>query len=251
MTNHIKNLRTGKLAARYDPRTLRLASYLAIAALPTPPLALTYESKVSPWPMYGNDVYGDCTFAAAAHMIQLFAKLEGKTATPALKTVERDYLHMSPNDQGCVMLDVLNYWRKSGIGGHKLFAFAALNVQDHDYIKLGVELFGGVYLGVGLPISAQEQTGPGKVWAVPPGGAVGDGAPGSWGGHAIPIVGYSPAGVDVITWGAVQSVTWEFLDTYADEAYAALSLDWAKAPKVSGIDFAALQADLSQFKAVP
>jgi hypothetical protein len=225
--------RTGKLAPRNDPRTLRLAAFIAVAALPTPPAALTYENKVSPWPMYGNDKWGDCTCAAAGHMIELWAKLEGKTANPALRTIESAYHHLSPQDQG-----------KTGFGGHRLFAFAALDLRSIDHVKLGVSMFGGVYLGVNLPISAQSQTGPGRVWDVPVGGLHGDGAPGSWGGHAINVVGYDSSGLDVITWGRPQRMSWSFWNAYADEAWAPLSEDWANAPKVSGIDFAALQAAL-------
>jgi hypothetical protein len=243
----MNNFRTGKLSPRIDSRTFQLAALLAAAtALPTPPAALTYRDKVSPWGMYGNDKWGDCTCAAAAHMIELDAKLEGKRATPALRTIESAYHHLSPDDQGCVMLDVLNYWRKTGFGGHHLYAFAALDLKSTEHIKLSVLMFGGVYLGVALPQSAQAQTGPGMVWDVPTGGPHGQGAPGSWGGHAINVVGYDSAGLDVITWGQVQRMTWAFWNTYADEAWAVLPAEWAAAPKSSGIDYAALQAALSQ-----
>jgi hypothetical protein len=240
------NFRTGKLAPRVDSRTLRLAAFLLPATLPTPPSALTYASRVPAWPMYGNDQLGDCTCAAAGHMIELWGKLEGKTFHPTLKAIEAAYHHLSPGDQGAVMLDVLNYWRKTGIASHKLFAFAALDLKNTEHVKLGVSMFGGVYLGVNLPISAQGQTGPGKVWDVPPGGVAGVGAPGSWGGHAINVVGYDSAGLDVITWGAVQRVTWSFWSVYADEAWVLLSADWQHPKASAGIDFAALQRALGQ-----
>lgn len=240
------HFRIGKLAPRHDPRTLRLAAFVAAAALPTPPASITYKDAVSHWPMYGNDRLGDCTCAAAGHMIELWAKMEGKTATPSASTIEHAYRHLSPSDQGCVMLDVLNYWRKTGFGHHHLFAFAALDLKSTDHIKLSVSMFGGVYLGVDLPVSAQAQTGPGLVWDMPAGGLHGDGKPGSWGGHAINVVGYDSAGLDVITWGRVQRVSWAFWNAYADEAWAPLSQDWANAPKASGIDFAALQTALAQ-----
>jgi hypothetical protein len=196
--------------------------------------------------MYGNDRWGDCTCAAAGHMIELWAKLEGKTANPAARTIESAYHHLSPDDQGCVMLDVLNYWRKTGFGHHKLFAFAALDLKNVDHVKLGVSMLGGVYLGVNMPLSAQAQTGAGKVWDVPAGGAHGNGKPGSWGGHAINVVGYDEHGLDVSTWGQVQRMSWAFWNTYADEAWAALTLDWEKPAATAVIDFTALQAALDQ-----
>jgi hypothetical protein len=52
----------------------------------------------------------------------------------------------------------------------------------------------------------------------------------------------------VVTWGALKRVTWRFLDTYCDEAYAVLSKDWIN--KVTNLasdkfDLATLQSDLN------
>ncbi len=152
------------------------------------------------------------------------------------------------NDNGAVETDVLNYWRKTGIAGHQILAYTALEPGNRQHVKDAVDLFGGCYIGVALPLSAQNQ----DVWSVPPGGATGDGAPGSWGGHAVPVVAYDSHGPTVITWGAPMRMTWSFWQTYCDEAYAVLSDDFLKqgpngtlaAP--SGFDLAALEADLQE-----
>jgi hypothetical protein len=242
----MNHLRIGKLAPRHDVRTLRLANFMARNALPVPPLTLDRASRIPFWGMYGNDILGDCTWAAAAHMIMMDGALEGKVARPSVSTIETGYKKMSPDDQGCVALDVLRLWRKTGIARHKIAAFAALDLGNVSHIKLSASMFGGVYLGVALPQSAQAQVGEGKVWDVPAAGPRGMGAPNTWGGHAVNIVDYNAVGPRVITWGAVQQMTWAFLNTYADEAYAVLSQDWLTAPKTSGIDFPALQAALGQ-----
>lgn len=231
------DLRLGKRAPRHDARTLKLARFVDTAVLPAAPAVLSYADKVKPWPMYGNDNLGDCTIAAAAHMIELWSRLRGKATDPRESTVVAAYKKLSPKDEGCVMLDVLNYWRKTGFANHKLYAFVALNLRNSEHIKLGVSLFGGVYLGVNLPTSAQAQTGPGKVWDV-------GSAAGGWGGHAINVVGYDATGLDVVTWGMVQRMTWGFWNMYADEAYACLTADWREPPTINGIDFAALQTEL-------
>ena len=87
-------------------------------------------------------------------------------------------------------------------------------------------------------------------WSVPPGGTTGDGKPGSWGGHAIPVVAYDTRGVTVVTWGALQAMTWSFWEAYCDEAYAILSDDYMdgqkKAPQ--GFNLQQLQADLADLK---
>ena len=60
----------GKLPVRTDVRTLSLARYIERAKLPPPPPDLDLAEAVPEWPMYGNDRIGDCTTAAAAHMIE-------------------------------------------------------------------------------------------------------------------------------------------------------------------------------------
>ncbi len=85
------------------------------------------------------------------------------------------------------------------------------------------------------------------MWSVPPGGPVGDGAPGSWGGHCAPIIAYSPHSLTCVTWGGLTRMTWEFFATYCDEGYAVLSQDWLYAEKVApnGFDLTTLEHDLT------
>jgi hypothetical protein len=229
----------GKAPAKIDPRTFRMARFLDLAVLPPPPAELDYSTKVQPWPMYANDRMGDCTIATGGHMIQLWSRLEKGRSNPSESAITSVYNKLSPNDQGCVVLEVLKYWRTTGIARHKLFAFAALTPTNTEHVKLALLLLGGVYLGVALPTSAQAQTGPGKVWDV-------GSQAGGWGGHAINMVAYNKVGPVVVTWGALQQMTWKFFEAYCDEAYALLTADWATSPKAAGIDFAALQHSLAQ-----
>lgn len=238
----------GKLPPRHDVRTLQLANYLD---LPKIPAKASWTSKVKQWGMMRNDVIGDCTIAGAAHQIQTWTANNGNEITipdtEILKAYEKigGYNPNDPNsDRGCVELDVLKYWRKTGIGGDKIFAFTTTEPKNKAHVCASIFLFGGAYLGLALPLSAQNQ----KVWSVPPGGATGNGAPGSWGGHCVIVVSYDAHTLTCVTWGALKKMTWEFFITYTDESYAILSKDWAalakKAP--SGFDFASLQTDLKQ-----
>ena len=83
---------------------------------------------------------------------------------------------------------------------------------------------------------------------MPSGGAIDDGAPGSWEKHTVPAVSYDTKGLRVVTWGALQRMTWDFWEAYVDEAYAILSKDWIEdsghAP--SGIDWESLKSDLQK-----
>src|SRR3569833_308982 len=249
-TDHSK-LKLGKSAPLHDPRTLMLANYIK-AGLPPAPAQYNYADDIGAkkWRMMENDKIGDCTCAAAGHLIMEWTDDNGKMVTPTDKAIVAAYSAITGydpktglNDNGAVELNVLNYWRKKGIAGHKIMAFAALEPKNNNHVMQGVYLFGGCYIGRGLPISAQKQT----VWSVPPGGAVGDGAPGSWGGHAVCVVGYDANGLTVITWGATNRMTWSFWNIYCDEAYAIISQDFVGSkPAKNGFDLASLQTDLKQ-----
>jgi hypothetical protein len=250
-------LKLGKSTARHDPRTLLMASYVT-RSLPPPPANFDLTSKVSHWGMMDNDQIGDCTCAAAGHLIMEWtANAAKKMVTPSDKQIVAAYSAVTgynpttgANDNGAVELDVLNYWRQSGIAGHKIGAYVALEPSNHNHIMDAVYVFGGCYIGVQLPISAQAQVQNHQPWSVAPGGATGDGKPGSWGGHAIPVVAYDGRGVAVVTWGALQTMTWSFWETYCDEAYAIFSSDYlvGKAKSPQGFSMQELQADLADLK---
>lgn len=251
-------LKLGKGLARHDPRTLLMASYVT-PSLPTPPASFDLTTKVkTPWGMMENDQIGDCTCAAAGHLIMEWTANAGKKmAMPSNKQIVGAYSAVTgynpttgANDNGAVEIDVLNYWRQTGVAGHKIGAFVALEPSNHNHVMDAVYVFEGCYIGVQLPISAKAQTQNHQPWSVSPGGTTGDGKPGSWGGHAIPVVAYDSRGVTVVTWGALQTMTWTFWEAYCDEAYAILSPDYLddkqKAPQ--GFSMQQLQSDLADLK---
>lgn len=252
-----KKLKLGKQVARHDPRTLLLASY-ATAALPTAPASFDLTSKVPSWGMMENDQIGDCTCAAAGHLLMEWTANAGKkTFTPTDKQIVTAYSAITgynpttgANDNGAVEIDVLNFWRQSGIAGRKIGAYVALEPSNHAHVMDSVYMFEGCYIGMQLPISAQAQVQNHQPWSVPPGGTTGDGAKGSWGGHAVPVVAYDSRGVTVVTWGALQSMTWSFWEAYCDEAYAILSDDYLDGKKKSpqGFSMTQLHADLADLK---
>ena len=252
-----KKLKLGKQVARHDPRTLLFASYTT-AALPAPPASFDLTGKIKAWGMMENDQIGDCTCAAAGHLIMEWTANSGKKmVTPTDKQIVAAYSAIAgynpstgANDNGAAEIDVLNYWRQSGIAGHKIGAYAALEPSNHNHVMDSVYLFEGCYIGVQLPISAQAQVQNHQPWSVPPGGTTGDGKPGSWGGHAVPVVSYDARGVTVVTWGALQVMTWSFWEAYCDEAYAILSTDYLTGKKENpqGFSLTELQADLADLK---
>ncbi len=246
-TTQIVAHRLGKLPVRTDVRTLSLARYVDPAKLPPPPATLDLADRVRDWPMYANDTIGDCTCAAAAHMIEAWtAESAGQAVEVTVQDVLDAFDHVKRVDPltgeaGAVELDVLNYWRKTGIGGHAIVAYARVSVHDEYLVRTAAWLFGGLYIGLQLPLTAQRQ--PTWDWT---GSLSGPAAPGSWGGHAVDVVRYGAAGLTVVTWGALKELTWSFWQRYCDEAYCLISTDFLAGGRTpDGFDLAALEADLA------
>ncbi len=239
-------MKLGKKPRRHDPRTLRLAAYMA-PELPAPLLTVDW-TKALPVDLgeMGNSSIGDCTCAGAGHLVQTWTANRGDEITISDEAIIAAYSAITgytpsdpSTDNGAVLLDVLNFWRQTGIGGHKIGAYACVNHADVDELKIACDLFGGLFTGVQLPTTAQAEVG--AVWQDTTGEV------GSWGGHCVALVGYDTDGVTYLTWGKRQRATWAWVAKYADEAYAIVAADWVNGsmPAPSGFDLAALQADLA------
>jgi hypothetical protein len=251
-----EHLKLGRLPRRDDPRTLLLARYLDdTVALPATPPSADFASAVPSWPMYGNDRLGDCTCAAVGHMIQAWTVAAGAARTPADPDVEALYWQTgtppaatgsqgSAQDDGRAELDVLNYWRNTGLAGDKITAYIAVDPSNLDHVRAAIYLFGGVYTGIALPLTAKGQT----VWDVVA-AAPDQNTPGSWGGHAVPYLAYDDAGFVCVTWGSTLRLTTAFHNEYTDEAYAIVSPDFLAASggaSPAGFNLEALEADLAE-----
>jgi hypothetical protein len=241
-------MKLGRKAIKTDTRTLRLARYFT-EDLPSPPVAKDWSKGITSFGMMLNDQLGDCTIAGCGHAVQVLSANAGAEITvpdsAILAAYEQwdGYKPADPStDQGGVELDVLTDWRKNGLAGHKLLAFADPEATNVIEIKQCIALFGGVYIGVSLPLTAQTQ----DVWDAVDDPGDGSAQAGSWGGHCVFVCAYDSDGLTCITWGAQKKMTWTFWNEYVDEAHALLSADWLGANGApSGFDLAQLQADLA------
>jgi hypothetical protein len=245
-------MRLGRKAIKTDTRTLGLRKYLT-PSLPPPPnecdwtKAQTAKGQTS-WGTMLNDTYGDCTIAGVGHAIQVWSANTGSEVTVPDSTILSYYeqwdgyvLGDDATDSGGIELDVLNDWKKQGFAGNQLLAFADPQVGNLMEIRQAINLFGGVYIGISLPLTAQNQ----DVWDEVPDPGDGSADAGSWGGHCVFVPAYDQNGFTCITWGQLQTMTVAFWNKYCDEAHALLSADWLGAKgSPAGFDQAQLEADL-------
>jgi hypothetical protein len=217
--------------------------------LPKPPASTERATSFgTTLQMYDNDQLGDCTCAGIGNLTQFWRSLtslrEPLTTGQVVATYEKicGYVPGDPTtDRGGVELEVLKAWQRDGIYGHQLGAFAAVNLRNEALIRLASWMFDGLYLGVALPVTAQDQ----DVWDVDL--AAGSAAyPGSWGGHAIVLLDYNEQGPVYGTWGAQKQATWAWHEAYCDEQWALISPDQltADGDTAEGFDSAALTRDL-------
>jgi hypothetical protein len=233
-----QHVRLGKLQTKKDRRNLKFAKYLPKGVkLPKAPGHVSRVGLVPSWPMYGNDTLGDCTCAAVGHIDQLASVAGGKPETPTDQAVLDLYWQTGTADDGRYCLDILNRWHTHGFGAdlEKLTVFAQVDPTQRQQAKLAVYWLGFLYIGLALPISAQQQSH----WSIVRGA---NAKPGSWGGHCVPVVGYDGNGLDVVTWGKVIRMTWGFFAKYCDEAYTVLVPDWFQSGH-SPADAGALKLD--------
>lgn len=223
-------------------KALRLERYLNLAKLPTIPTLADWAKPIQGWRVAGNDDWGDCVFAAKSHMIRTWSANKGREVVIPDQDVIDLYRHYSPGDNGYNILDSLDILRQKGMWGHEIWAYVAVDLQNHDLVRAAIYLFGGIDTGVNLPRGWQGDV---AVWDI------GAGRPGGWGGHDVWIPKCDQSQLSCITWGDVQPLTWAALDYYFDEGYACISPDWLAPGGVApnGLDLPALHADLNEVTA--
>jgi hypothetical protein len=248
------SFKLGKTPARPGAVKLKLAKYLDKQKLPTPPKVFGHQGLIgSSWSMLGNDNYGDCVWAGAAHETMLWNKEAGRTVTFDDQHVLKDYSTVTgfdpkdPNsDKGTDMQVAASYRRKTGVldahgKRHKVIAYLALPTGNPDQLALAIYLFGAAGIGIKFPNTAMDQFNAGKPWDVAKNAKI-------EGGHYIPGVGRDAKGNFVIvTWGKIQLMTPRFYQKYCDEVVAYVSEEalTSSGKTLDGFDLAELQKDLN------
>ncbi|MFT8358567.1 hypothetical protein [Bifidobacterium aquikefiri] len=248
-------LSLGKLAPR--KAKLKLRTYLK-HPLPAPPAEANTDSLVI-WDSdtFGNNTVGDCAIVGPAHETLFWERHNGNpSANITADNVLQMYADVTgydskdpDSDQGSVVADVVTYRRTHGLvdadgKAHTIAVGLGLSL-NRDAVKQAVSLFDACGLGIQVPESLMDQTqnaqseGTLPTWTVIPDSPV-------EGGHYVAALAYDEKYVYVNSWGLVCRMSWEFFDTYADEAWAYLSQEDLNGHSVSpdGFDLKQLQEDI-------
>jgi hypothetical protein len=222
-----QGLKLGKSPARALDTDFKFAELAATIQLPSVPSRFGHGTAYSDWGMLGNDQYGDCVWAGAAHEHMLLNKVVNGIDVPFDETaVLGDYSAVTgfdPNDPstdgGTDVHTALSYRRKTGIADsngtrHQIGAYVSLDPKSWEHLEQATYIFGAVGIGIEFPSSAMDQFNNGEPWDVVEGATI-------EGGHYVPTVGSLQAAgeVSVLTWGKRQVLTQAFYEQYNDEAW--------------------------------
>ena len=180
MVDH-SSMKLGKQSPRHDPRTLQFATYVQPEPpCRLPPPSVDYSTAVTgPWGMMHNDTIGDCTCAAAGHLIMEWTANVGYRGHPrrsrhpvrllghhGLRPHDRGQRQRRGRDRCLELLAQDGHRRAPDPGLHRTRAGQPPARQGR---RRPVRRL--LHRRGAAPVSAQNQ----KVWSVPPGGATGNG----------------------------------------------------------------------------
>jgi len=247
-------IKFGRLPHIHDERTFQMSAYLKEQEIIHIPKRYNWGKKIKKdkWGVMGNFRTNLCTCAAAGHQIMTWTSSTGRLLRPKNEDIMKAYCDVTKyipetdeNDEGVEALKVLKYWRKTGIAGHKILAFAKLEDKNREQLKQAIYLFGGCYVGLNLPKTADRQYNTTKKWTIARKGKKKDAEKGSWFGHAVLITGYKDEELKIVTWGREMVMTMDFWEAYAEESYAIFSEMFIKHDKTpTGVDISVLLNDI-------
>lgn len=221
------SFKLGRLPAQ-RPAALADLQIYAQGRLPTPPR--TVEVPHTLYPMDG-----------AAHLLSAWnLEVHEQDRIPDEAQVVDEYFKLTGGeDEGLAEADVLREWQRAGLWGAQIAAYAP--VSPHKLLEQhqAIAFYGGLYMGIECPQSAQEQFSNGEDWTYVEGSAI-------EGGHCVVGLGYGPnGGIHVATWGGIAVLEASFLAHYMDECWVVLPHQFIEAKKDQlGLNLSQLQADL-------
>lgn len=213
-------MKLGLLPHTPDERDIALSSVYT----PQSDLPASFGATGLDWGMLGNDEFGDCYWASAAHEVMAEAHLAGRDPQFATEHVLDSYAtylglygHRALNestDKGTDARAGAKFRRHTGVEdaegiAHRIGAFTFVEEPDYELIKSAVHDFEGITVCVNLPESAEDafrSDGP-KVWDYVKGSPI-------VGGHAIAGTSVRDDKLYVVSWGHEVEITEAFIEKY-------------------------------------
>jgi len=238
--------------------SLQAAKYIDVSAVKIPDNAIDWASK-STYDMYRNDRYGCCGPAGVANLVRQISANDGAPVNPTWDDVAAMYRAVggwngvdsgNGTDGGVDPLALMNYWRKVGIGGHRIEGYVIIDPNDTALVDACLYMAGGLAIGFDMPTAWQQHIG--DVWYGPknPRNVPAGYERGGWGGHFV-VGSTSRDGVrQVATWGTQQKVTTAGFSYYCMFLAMPVSKLWFGADNrsPSGFDAETLLKDLDNIK---
>jgi hypothetical protein len=217
-----------------------------LAPLSAPKYPIDVSGGITQWQMLGNGPdptltvnggrpVGDCTFAGRQHL--RMAKAAAAGITEVWETTDElvsEYLAYDHGvDRGANIAEVLTYWFLTG----KIRAFAPVDHRDPVGCDGVMAAFHGLYVGVDLTDSADDQFNAAETWTMESGER-----PDPSDGHCIVKVRADGDQYDTwVTWGALQRSTRQWTAACIREAWAIITTE----DETSKLDMPALLADIT------
>lgn len=237
-------LKLGKKRARLGAVKLKFSALADATVLPKPPLHFGHEKLLGEdWGTLGNDRWGDCVLAGAAHETMMWTRMgEAPDCLFTEDGVLSDYSAITGfdprdanSDQGTDMQEAASYRRRTGVvddngNRHKIAAYLSIDPGDIKAHYQALWLFGAVGIGFEFPASAWDQFDASKPWKYVRGSKV-------EGGHYVPLVSKRRT-LECVTWGRSQGMTVDFFQHYNDESIVYISEEALTARKSpEGFDY--------------
>lgn len=196
---------------------IRFADVLVRPRLPSVPKQFGHLKAAAPpggWGMLGNDNYGDCVMAGAAHESMLWAWATGRPI-PRFDSnvVVTQYLQQTGgSDDGLDPVATARWRMADGVRDldgnfHKLGAFVL--IEDLEQLELCAYIGGAAAMCWALPNSAEQQFGREQVWD----DMSHDPDPNA--GHYTVFGGVNSKGHrEILTWGRIQGCSREYCEKY-------------------------------------
>jgi hypothetical protein len=171
------------------------------------------------YPMFGNDIWGDCACADEGHSEQVVTGLlTDKMYTPTMLQIETWYQSQNPNwsptsgDEGGGMS--IQLFLEYLVAQKLVLGFASIDHRNTDLLQSAIYLGLSVKVGVQLQQVQQGQQFIDGLWDYVPGSPV-------IGGHDICFVGYNATTkrYQLVSWGKLIECTQAFVDNCVDEAW--------------------------------